>query len=222
LAKAFEEGTYQKVLMELIKTKGKVCDGYYVDRFCGNVLDQIDYSEQGMELLAEVDEQDTWEPEKLDDSYKVDEHSQKRLYKNSKLRHVHNIMSAICKNLFIAVENLETVIMALCMDFMGDTDIFIGEERYNKKMNDRKKKEEGAKTVPYETYYQSMLLDVCVCCIIISMQTKVPSLSPRRTFGDCVKNMDGFPLSEDSGNMGTLEYLACILRKMQEDKKTID
>ena len=221
LAKAFEEGNYQKVLMDLIKTKGKVCDGYYVDRFCGNVLDQIDYSEQGMELLAEVDEQDTWEPETLDDSYKVDEHSQKRLYKNSKLRHVHNIMSAICKNLFIAVENLETVTMALCMDFMGDTDIFIGEERYNKKMQDRKKKDEGAKVVPYETYYQSLLLDVCVCCIIISMQTKVPSLSPRRTFGDCVKNVDGFPLSEDSGNMGTLEYLACILRKMQEDKKTM-
>jgi hypothetical protein len=221
LAKAFEEGNYQKVLMEIIKTNGKVCDGYYVDRYCGNVLDQIDYSEQGMEMLVELDEQDTWEPETLDDSYKVDEHGQKRLYKNSKLRHVHNIMSAICKNLFITVENLETVTMALCMDFLSDTDIFIGEERYNKKMKDRKKKEEGAKVVPYETYYQSLLLDVCVCSLIISMQTKVPSLSPRRTFGDCVKNIEGFPLSEDSGNMGTLEYLACILRKMQEDKKTM-
>ena len=221
LANAFVERNYQKVLMEIIKSNGKVCDGYYVDRYCGNVLDQIDYSEQGMELLVELDEQDTWEPETLDDSYNVDEHSQKKLYKNSKMRHVHNIMSAICKNLFITEENVESVTMSLCMDFMGNTDIFIGEDRYNKKMNERKKKEETAKTISYETYYQSLLLDVCVCSLIVSMQTKVPSLSPRRTFGDCVKNIDGFPLSEDSGNMGTLEYLACILRRMQEDKKTM-
>ena len=221
LAKAFQNGTYQLVLKELIKKNGRVCDGYYVDRYCGNVLDQIDYSEQGLELLMEVDEQDTWEPETLDDSYKVDEHSQQRLYQNSKMRHVHNIMSAICKNLFVSVENIENTTMSLCMDFMGNTDIFIGDEKYTKKTKERKKKEEGAKIIPYETYYQSLLLDVLVCCLIVSLQTIVPSLNPRKTFGDCVKNLDGFPLSEDSGSMGTLEYISCILRKMQEDKKTM-
>ena len=222
LAVAFCEGNYQKVLMDLIKSLGRVCDGYYVDRFCGNVLDQIDYSEQGMELMAELDEQDTWEPESLDDSYKVDEHSQKRLYTNSKMRHVHNMMTAICKNLFISHENVENVTMSLCMDFMGNSDIFIGDDRYNKKAKERKKKQdENAKSIPYETFYQSMLLDVLVCSLIVAMQTVVPSLSPRRTFGDCVKNLDGYPLSEDSGSMGTIEYIACILRKMQEDKKTM-
>jgi len=221
LAKAFQKGTYPSVLKELIKKNGRVCDGYYVDRFCGNVLDQIDYSEQGLELLMEVDEQDTWEPESLNDSYKVDEHSQKRLYQNSKLRHVHNMMSAICKNLFIPVETIENTTMSLCMDFMGNTDIFIGDERYLKKIKDRKKKEETTKIIPYETYYQSMLLDVLVCSLIIALQTIVPPLNPRKSFGDCVKNLDGYPLSEDSGNMGTVEYISCILRKMQEDKKTM-
>ena len=221
LAVAFVEGTYQKVLMELIKKKGKVCDGYYVDRFCGNVLDQIDYSEQGMELLAELDEQDTWEPDSLDDSYKVDEHSQKRLYKNSNMRHVHNMMSAICKNLFITVENVENTTMSLCMDFMGNTDIFIGEDKYNKIVAEREKKKETTKKITYESFYQSLLLDVLVCSLIIALQTIVPSLTPRRTFGDCVKNLDGYPLSEDSGRMGTIEYVSCILRKMQEDKKTM-
>ena len=225
LAKAFLKGDYTKVLKELIKSSGRVCDGYYVDRFCGNVLDQIDYSEQGLELLTEVDEQDTWEPDSLDDSYKVDEHSQKKLYKNTKMRHVHNIMLAICKNLFVSADNVENMTMSLCMDFMGNTDIFIGDERYAKRMKDRKKKDDASaaatKTIPYETYYQSILLDVLVCSLIVALQTVVPSLSPRRTFGDCVKNMDGYPLSEDSGNMGTIEYLSCVLRKMQEDKKTM-
>ena len=221
LAIAFQKGTYQSVLKELIKKNGRVCDGYYVDRFCGNVLDQIDYSEQGLELLVEVDEQNTWEPESLNDSYKVDEHSQKRLYQNSKMRHVHNMMSAICKNLFISVENIENTTMSLCMDFMGNTDIFIGDERYNKKVKERKKKEENTKNIPYETYYQSLLLDVLVCSLIVALQTIVPSLNPRKSFGDCVKNLDGYPLSEDSGSLGTLEYISCILRKMQEDKKTM-
>ena len=221
LAKAFMENNYQKVLMDLIKTVGKVCDGFYVDRFCGNVLDQIDYSEQGMELLMEIDEQNTWEPETLDNSYKVDEHSQKRLYKNSKMRHIHNIVNAICKNLFISVENIENITMSLCLDFIGNKDIFIGEEKYNKKAKEREKKEKVTKQISYETYYQSILLDVVVCSLVIAIQTIVPSLTPRRTFGDCVKNLDGFPLSEDSGSVGTIEYISCILKKMQEDKKTM-
>lgn len=221
LAKAFEKGTYQQVLTQLIKSVGRISDGYYVDRYCGNVLDQIDYSEQGMELLKEVEEQDTWEPEDLNVLYQIDEHTDKKLYKNSKMRHVYNIVSAICKNLYIPVELIEGVTMSLCMEFMSDKNIFMGEEKYKKKMMERKKKEEKTKDIPYETFHQSILLDMVTTTLIVAIQTVVPSLVPRRTFGDCVKNLDGYPLSENSGSLGTIEYVSCILRKMQDDKNTM-
>ena len=218
LAKAFEQGTYQQVLTQLIKSVGRISDGYYVDRYCGNVLDQIDYSEQGMELLKEVEEQDTWEPEDLNVLYQIDEHTDKKLYKNSKMRHVYDIVSAICKNLYIPVELVEGVTMSLCMEFMGDKTIFMGEEKYKKKMAERKKKEEKTKDIPYETFHQSILLDMVTTTLIVAIQTVVPSLVPRRTFGDCVKNLDGYPLSD---SLGTIEYVSCILRKMQDDKNTM-
>ena len=226
LAHAFQENNYKTVLMQLVKKLGRVSDGYYVDKHCGNVLDHIDFSEQSGEIMMEVEEQNTWEPEEVENTYSIDEHSQKRLYKNSKMRQVYNVVSALAKNLFVPIESIENNCMSLVMDFMGHKDIFYSEEVHEQKQNDRKRTDENGepienKKVPYETYIQSSLLEVIVCVVIVSVQTIVPSFVPRRTFGDCVKTLDGYPLSEDSGAMGTVEYISCILRKMNEDKKTM-
>ena len=221
LALAFQEGNYQQTLQRIVKEKGKICDGFYVDKYCGNTLDAIDYSEQGTELYAEVEEQDTWEPEDLNETYNIDEHSQKRLYKNSKLRHVYNIMTAICKNLFVPAHTVEDTVMSLCMDFMGNPEVFFPMDKHDAIEEAKKKKKEDYKKIQFETYYQATLLDTVVCCLIVAIQTAVPSFVPRRTYGDCIKQLDGYPLSEESGNMGTVEYIACILRKMQQDKKSM-
>lgn len=222
LALAFQEGKYKTVLQQIIKEKGKVCDGFYVDKYCGNTLDAIDYSEQGTELYTEIEEQDTWEPEDMNDTYEIDEHSQKRLYKNSKMRHVYNIVSAICKNLFVPVHTIEDTVMSLCMDFMGNKSILFTKEKHERNEEAREKaKKNDYKKISYETYYQSTLLDIVTCSLIVSIQTIVPSFVPRRTYGDCIKQLDGYPLMEDSGNMGTIEYISCILKKMQQDKKTM-
>lgn len=220
LAVAYQENNYNEVLRDLLREVGTVDEGYYIDSYCGNRLCEQEFSEQGTELFMELEEQNTFE-EEVETGYDVDDHSNKKLYKNSDLRKIYNIMTSICKNLYIDHDKIEDVVMGLMIDFISDKGLFMGETKYEAKMAKKRKENPKKKFPSYENYKMKTILNIVVCCIVVAIQTIIPSIKPRRTFGDCVKILDGYPLSEESGNMGTIDYLACILRKMQEDKKTL-
>jgi hypothetical protein len=222
LAVGFQNGEYTAVLSKLIKEKLiKHEDGRFVVTHGGHMLDEIEFSDSNFDFIEDSsEEKNTWSGEEIPTlHYDVDSSNGKRKYGNVMYRQIYNIIAAICKNLFINLDMVEDITMDLCIQFVSQKNIFMGEKKYKEIME---KKSKTAKTVqPYDTYEKARMLDLTVCCLIVAIQTLVPSFIPRRTFGSCKKILDGYPLNEDGGSEGTIEYLACILRKMYEDKRTL-
>jgi hypothetical protein len=223
LAVAFQNNTYLTMLSYLVKNKKiKYEDGRYVLVHGGYILEEIEFSDQGMELAMELDENDTWDYDSeirtMDTHYEVHISSGKKKYNSSKLRIVYNVLSAISKTIFVPFDRIEDSAMTLCMDFVQRKDIFIGKDMYDRKME---KKHKGGKYPSYEIFENTMILDMTTCCLTIALQSMVPSYEPRKSAGSCVKILDGYPLNLNSGQEGTIIYMACVLRKMQGDKKTL-
>ena len=222
LATGFKNNIYIETFFDLVKDKLiKYEDGRYVIVHGGYILDSVDFSEQGTELMEEVEEKDTWDDDvtEVEKSYVVDISTSRKMYSDENLRLINNILRALCKNTFIEVDKIENTVMTLSINILSDPKIILKKKTYIGKME--KQFEKSSMYPSYESYKKSTLLDICVCFFIVSIQTLVPSFLPRRSFGNCIKILDGYPLNEDSGSDGTLRYISCILRKMQVDRKTL-
>ena len=223
LAVGFQNNDYTHVLSKLIKDKLiKHEDGRFVVTHGGHMLDDIEFSDESSFDFTEdsTEEKNTWNGDEIPTlHYEFDSTNGKRKYGNVMFRQFYNIIAAICKNLFINLDLVEDTTMDLCILFVSQKNIFMGEQKYTALMA---KKANGSKiTQTYDTFEKARMLDLTVCCLIIAIQTLVPSFVPKRTFGNCKKILDGYPLNVDGGSEGTIEYLACILRKMYEDKRTL-
>ena len=220
LALAFQRDEHIPAFSRMVKDKLiKFEDGRYILSHGGIILDEVEFSAQGMELMEDIDEQDTWDTNEVTNtSFQVDPHRQKKIYTDRKLRIIYNMVSAICRNIYIPMDRIEETTMTLCMEFVSMKGIFMGQKKYDAAMTARYK---DKKYQSYEMYEASQLLDMTICCLIIAIQCAVPSFESRKTIGKCVKILDGYPLNEDSGHEGTIEYMACILRKMHSDRKTM-
>ena len=223
LAIGFQNGEYASVLSKLVKEKLiKHEEGRFVVTHGGHMLDEIEFSDDSsFDFIDDTsDEKNTWTGEETPTlHFEVDSSNGKRKYGNVMFRQFYNIIAAICKNLFINLDMVEDTTMDLCILFVSQKNIFMGEQKYMVLM--AKKSNATKTTQPYETYEKARMLDLTVCCLIVAIQTLVPSFIPKRTFGNCKKILDGYPLNEDGGSEGTMEYFACILRKMYEDKRTL-
>jgi hypothetical protein len=227
LAVGFSNGEYISVMSRLIKEKlVKHEDGRLVVTHGGHMLDEIEFSDNNFDFTEDSsEEKNSWTEGGQDEiptvHYDVDGTNGHRKYGNVMYRQIYNIIAAICKNLFIQLDMIEDTTMDLCIQFVSQKNMFMGEAKYNTQMAKRANNNNTKKAQPYETYEKARMLDMSVCCLIVAIQTLVPSFVPRRTFGNCKKILDGYPLNENSGSEGTIEYLACILRKMYEDKRTL-
>jgi hypothetical protein len=228
LALGFQNGEYGVVLSQLVKDKLiKHEDGRFVVTHGGHMLDEIEFADNNpFDFMddSSSEEKNTWAGEEEIPTlhFEIDSaNGGRRKYGNVMFRQFYNIISAICKNLFINLDLIEDTTMDLCIQFVSQKSIFMGEQKYTVLMAKKANAAKGKPAQTYETYEKSRMLDLTVCCLIVAIQTLVPSFVPKRTFGNCKKILDGYPLNEDGGSEGTIEYLACILRKMYEDKRTL-
>ena len=223
LAEGFLDNQYAATLTRLVKEqKIKYEEGRFVVVHGGHILDVVEFSDLGMELFEEIDEKDTWgttdATTTTSSHYEVDMSSGRKTYTNTKMRLAYTIIGAMCKNIFIPVDRVENQVMKLCTHFFSQRGIYLSEKRYHEQMKERHKK---SNYPSYETYEKLKILYISICCLIVAIQSLVPSFEPRRTFGKCVMILDGYPLREDSGQEGTLTYIACIMRKMAGDRRTL-
>ena len=225
LAVGFQNGVYTTVLSKLVKDKLiKYEDGRFIVTHGGHMLDEIEFSDDNpFDFLEDsAEEKNTWSEVEIPTlHFDIDSSNGKRKYGNVMFRQFYNITAAICKNLFINLDMVEDTTMDLCILFVSQKNLFMGEQKYKVLMAKKANAKGKTTTQPYETYEKARMLDLTVCCLIVAIQTLVPSFVPKRTFGNCKKILDGYPLNEDGGSEGTIEYLACILRKMYEDKRTL-
>lgn len=228
LAKSALEGTYAATLHRLVKNRSiKFEDGRFIIVHGGYILDDIEFSDQGMEMLEDLDERDTWEAEdpSVSTDYEVDLNTGQKVYHNPRARLMSTLLRAICRNVYAPLQRIEDEVMTLCSMFV--TKLVMSQKAHASQVEAELKKIDPTKdkkkpALPsYESYEKVKLLYITASAFIIAIQTLVPPFEPRRTFGSCVKILDGFPLNENSGHEGTLEYMGCILRKMQGDRTTL-
>ena len=227
LAEAFFQGNYEKTLYKL-KQNSKKIDGFYYDIHTGYPICEVDLVDDfGMtdDYDAFIEDQITWDAEANDDMfYEPNE----RLYQSEKytdptLRKCFHILKMICKNVFIPVDKIEKNAMNLISQFLVDKKVFKNREKYEKLYKQtleaelKKQEKIQKKPLPYDEYFNTILLNVISCSLIISIQCQTPSIRPHRTFGQCLKDLTGYPLQEDITEDGTIVYLSCILRAMRSD-----
>ena len=74
---------------------------------------------------------------------------------------------------------------------------------------------EGKKPIPYEDQVGRPLIILTFIFISIAIQTNIPSIESSRTFPNCIRAFEGYPLfGEDDA---PIIYIACIARKMKND-----
>ena len=86
-------------------------------------------------------------------------------------------------------------------------------EKYEKMS--AKLSKEGKKPIPYEDQVGRPLIILTLIFIAIAIQTNIPSIQSSRTFPNCVKAFEGYPLFGE--NESPIIYIACITRKLKND-----
>jgi hypothetical protein len=85
----------------------------------------------------------------------------------------------------------------------------------NKEKYDRIAATKKKKQIPYDIYKNRMMFWIISCCIIISVQTAIPSFNTKKGFPGCVRSFAGFPLSASSENGSFIHYFSCVLKKLK-------
>lgn len=224
LAKSYvNTNSYLKTFNELIEQKIIIKkDGFFIDKTTSVILDDIEFSELDLEMNEEVVSEDIVVEEMSEniETYAFTEKEEKRVYSGTRMKKCYNYFSAICKNLFLRTSMVENTVMELVYQTINNKKAVMSEASFK-----AFKEQESKKTKPikqtYEEYESLILLEIVTSCLLVTLQTLTPSFRPRKTFGDCIIDVSGWPLSENSGNNGTLLYFACILQKMRGDRRTL-
>ena len=226
LAYAFNKNKYNYVFQQLINMNIIVkSDGKFIDKKTGVIFDEIEISDANFEMQDDVVDTDSFEIDSDHYSNIYTEENGGRVYSDVNMQKAYSYMTAICKNLYIRPALVEESTMELCFSFLNKNDIFLSESKFENTKKEQEKKEESQRDKTYkqsyEQYFTMRLFYVLVGCLIVSVQCLIPNFKPRKTFGDCVIDLNGYPLDENAGNDGTIEYFSCILIKMKGDKKSI-
>jgi hypothetical protein len=229
LANAFFRGNYEDTLLQL-KRSAKKLDGYYYDIHTGLAICEMDFFDEGRMINdeSEFDENSvSWGEGAVEDVQMIIDQTarENRIYTDPQMRKALHILKMIAKNLYLNIDHVEETVMNLCSKFFMDTKVFVSKKKYEdvaRKQEEKMKNKEDKykkKITSYDDYYNGLLLKVVVCTLIIAVQCHSPSLTIRRTFGQCTKDFKGFPLNEDLREDGTIVYLSCILRVMSNDSQ---
>ena len=217
LAVAYIAGKYSSVLDTICREVGEISDDgdSIVDKYTGYTLRKIEYREEGGEIAVGEDDSEKIN-QKMDMVQIVDIHlKKKKIYDDPKTQNLSNWISSILVNLNISSETVEDLALRLSVDLSLKNNIFFGKTKYDQINEDAKKKNAKFNPPDYETYCYTKYLEIVTCSIIVAVQTSIPDLSPKKSFPGCVQSFKGYPL-EGSVDLSTIQYMACVLRKMYE------
>ena len=224
---------YNAVLNQLRNTVGKLSDDgdAYIDKYSGYILQKIEMREEGFEINYSGDEnngelfQDN--ENKLEMGEVIVKQIRKndivKIYKNEIDQRIYNIISAICRNIYVNGEENKELMMQLALQMLKIPKFFTSEVNYKLQVNlIMKKREQDPKIkIPdsYEVYLKKKHIIIAALSVLITVQTSIPEISIDRTFPGCVKSFDGYPLKEGQDDLSSINYIACVLKKMYASKE---
>lgn len=108
-------------------------------------------------------------------------------------------------------KSIEEFVIGHTMQIVGKT--IMSEEIYNTQIVEKAKKKEGkTKVPPYEKYCNKLVIVATACMFLLRIQTAIPSIHLTKTFEDCVRSYEGYPVG-DKTNVSGMTFIACLLIK---------
>jgi hypothetical protein len=239
LAKAYSEDLlvtntipvqYNAVLNQLCNTVGKLSDDgdAYIDKHSGYILRKIEMREEGFEIgFGDEGEgglfQDS-EPKMSEAIIKqIAKNEVVKIYTNEIDQRLYNMISAICRNIYVYGEENKERMMQLCSQWLKIGSFFPSEPTYKSQVDKIMKKRENDPKIKipdtYAVYIKKKHILIATLSVLIIVQTAIPEIPIDRTFSGCVKSFDGYPLKDGQDDLSSITYFACVLKKMYVSKE---
>jgi len=212
---------YTRILKELCTSHGTLSDDgdSIVDKYSGYTLRKIDfitedeYTEEGFRMITHsIIEKDLnaklTEMFSGEDSKKI---NKTILFENDLNKMIYNITDSICSNIGIPTDSIEDFVIRTTNEIMNKN--IQPPELYEENAKKMEKKR-GVRPIPYEIYKNRLMFWIIGSCILISIQTAIPSFRVKKTFPGCVRSFSGYPLSGGVEDTTCIEYIACVMFKM--------
>jgi len=220
LAKTFiSGGEYLRKLDELCNSVGIMSDDgdSIVDKHSGFVLRKIDFSaEEGFDEAGfRVTTHDIIEKDLGAVVMEKLQKKERRVFENETAEVIYNVASTICRNIDIPFDSVEDFILITSRELF-DKAIF-SEGAYQKR-SDKNLKDKGKSLQPYLNYRDETRIVIITSCIIVAIQTAVPSFKTNKSMPGCLRSFSGYPLAGGIEDMSGLQYLACVLEKTRNSE----
>lgn len=72
----------------------------------------------------------------------------------------------------------------------------------------------------YTAYIDKLLIYLTLSNIFICIQSNIPSIKVSKPYPGCKLSYDGYPLGENKTNISGIEYIACIVFKLKQQKES--
>jgi hypothetical protein len=215
LAKTFiSGGDYLRKLNELCHTVGVESDDgdAEVDKYSGFILRKKTFStEEGFDQSGHhITSNDIIEKDLGEVVMEQLKKKEKRVFENETAEVIFNVANTICRNIDIPIDSIEDLIMTMSRELF-DKAIF-SESAYQKR-SDKNLKDKGKALQPYKNYRDETRIVIISCCILVAIQTAVPSFKTNKSMPGCVRSFSGYPLEGGIEDISALQYIACVLDK---------
>lgn len=217
-------GNYTTKLDEICRTNGIMSDDgdSIVDKYSGYVLRKIDfvteegYTEEGFRIISHEIMEDDLESKLIKVANTTSETNKlaktTMIFENEKNQIIYNIVYTVCNHIGIPIESIQDFVLRTVDEIMEKN--IQSEDIYNKQAALLEKKK-GVKPIPYEIYKNRLMFWIIASCILISIQTAVPSFKIKKTVSGCVRSFSGFPLDGGIEDLSGIEYIACVFQKIK-------
>ena len=210
LAEGFRLGNYKHALDLVKKLRGKLSDDgdKIIDEHSGYVIDIIEFdTDEGYDKTTgfKINTRDVITVSTSDRLKNVvDTTFQAKT--NEAIRVKQNV-DALSEKLDVDMSEHIYFVNRIVSELLNKKSVFMSEEAYKKRM--KKLKAQGKKGKPYERYYDEKYILTFLGAFAITLQTAIPNISSNKTYENCIRSFEGFPLNEDN-NLSYLVYIICV------------
>jgi hypothetical protein len=203
LAIAFLQGNYNSVLEKICKTNGKKSDdgNCIVDKYGGNVLCFLDFSEEGYEWMNIVEEEEEEEFIEVFEKKKI-------AFQDPDLKRMDKWITEISKEMRIEVSEISEPAMVWCIELKK---LYLRPKAYENNLrnkNAEKKKTEEQIKKEVNSYVTKMLIDFVICSVVFTVQT-----SQITTTRKTKSKFSGFPLGPQT-DKSTLYFMLDVCKQL--------
>lgn len=135
-----------------------------------------------------------------------------KVFENETSEMVYNVFHSLCGNMGIDPTNHEEFVMRVSLEFINNKDIVLSQGAYEKR-TEKLEKQKGKVSAPYVIYRNQILITCVAALTLVSIQSSLESVRPRKTFPGCVYSFGGYPFDGGIESVAGIKYVACVIGK---------